>query len=107
MALETLIGEPWPDYGLIDSGDGRKIEHYLWPHNTMYFATDPVALDKTGLRAIDAERKRRGMLPIATANADADSSFVNMQPEHIEIAASLGLGIFDDKKIDVRRLKQS
>ena len=28
MALETLIGEPWLDYGLIDSGDGRKIEHY-------------------------------------------------------------------------------
>jgi uncharacterized protein (DUF362 family) len=93
--------------GAYHGGPGRKIEHYLWPHNTMYFATDPVALDKTGLRAIDAERKLRGMLPIATANSDADSSFVNMQPEHIEIAASLGLGIFDDKKIDVRRLKQS
>lgn len=28
MNLETLIGEPWPDYGLIDSGHGRKIERY-------------------------------------------------------------------------------
>ena len=26
--LHTLIGEPWPDYGLIDSGDGRKLERY-------------------------------------------------------------------------------
>jgi len=28
MKLETLIGEPWSDYGLIDSGDGRKLERY-------------------------------------------------------------------------------
>ncbi len=28
MTLHTLIGEPWADYGLIDSGDGRKIERY-------------------------------------------------------------------------------
>ena len=26
--LRTLIGEPWPDYGLVDSGDGRKLERY-------------------------------------------------------------------------------
>ena len=28
MNLTTLIGEPWADYGLIDSGDGRKLERY-------------------------------------------------------------------------------
>ena len=28
MELETLIGEPWADYGLIDSGGGRKLERY-------------------------------------------------------------------------------
>jgi len=43
------------------------------------------------------------MLPIATAKPDKDSTFLNMQVEHIEIAGSLGLGAFDDKKIDVRR----
>jgi 23S rRNA (cytosine1962-C5)-methyltransferase len=26
--LETLITEPWPDYGLVDSGHGRKLERY-------------------------------------------------------------------------------
>jgi 23S rRNA (cytosine1962-C5)-methyltransferase len=26
--LQTLIGEPWADYGLIDSGHGRKLERY-------------------------------------------------------------------------------
>ncbi|MDT8760414.1 class I SAM-dependent methyltransferase [Sphingomonas psychrotolerans] len=28
MDLITLTGEPWPDYGLIDSGHGRKLERY-------------------------------------------------------------------------------
>jgi len=28
LELKTLIGEPWSDYGLLDSGDGRKLERY-------------------------------------------------------------------------------
>ena len=28
MPLETLVAEPWADWGLIDSGDGRKLERY-------------------------------------------------------------------------------
>ena len=28
MKLDTLIGEPWADYALIDSGGGRKLERY-------------------------------------------------------------------------------
>lgn len=28
MNVETLIAEPWSDYGLIDSGGGRKLERY-------------------------------------------------------------------------------
>ncbi|HEY1606690.1 MAG TPA: class I SAM-dependent methyltransferase [Allosphingosinicella sp.] len=28
MTLQTLIAEPWADYGLVDSGHGRKLERY-------------------------------------------------------------------------------
>ncbi len=28
MRLDTLVGEPWADYGLVDSGNGRKLERY-------------------------------------------------------------------------------
>lgn len=28
MQLQTIIAEPWSDYGLIDCGDGRKFERY-------------------------------------------------------------------------------
>jgi uncharacterized protein (DUF362 family) len=86
-------------------GPGRTVSKYKWEHKTMYFATDPVALDKTALKVIDAKRAEVGRLSIANAKPDEDSRFVNMQPEHIEIAGALGLGTFDDKKIDVRRVK--
>jgi len=86
-------------------GPGRKVEKYVWAPNTMYFSTDPVAMDKTGLKVIDEKRKAMGMLSIAAAKPDADSTFLNMQVEHIEIAGTLGLGMYDDKKIDVRRFQ--
>ena len=72
-------------------------------HKSMYFATDPVALDKTGLKAIDPKRESVGMASIALSKPDKFSGYLNCQVEHIEIAGQIGLGVFDDKKIDVRR----
>jgi hypothetical protein len=80
-------------------------QKYMWEHQTMYFATDPVALDKTGWKAIDAKRAAMGMAPIAASKPDDASHYLNCQVEHIEIAGNLGLGVFDDKKIDLRRFK--
>jgi uncharacterized protein (DUF362 family) len=85
-------------------GPGRRVERYVWQHKTMYFATDPVALDKVGWKAIDKQRESVGMMPIALAKPDADSRYLNMQVEHIEIAGALGLGMFPDEKIDLRRI---
>jgi len=28
IELKTIVAEPWPDWGLIDSGNGRKLERY-------------------------------------------------------------------------------
>jgi hypothetical protein len=77
---------------------------YVWEHKTMYFATDPVALDKTGWKAIDAQRAKAGMAPVALSKPDQFSTFLNCQVEHIEFAGALGLGEFDDAKIDVKRV---
>jgi uncharacterized protein (DUF362 family) len=83
-------------------GPGARPQ-YVWEHKTMYFATDPVAMDKTGLAAIDQERKQRGMESIALSKPDNASHYLNCQVEHIEIAGQLGLGVFDDDKIQVKR----
>jgi uncharacterized protein (DUF362 family) len=88
-------------------GPGAKVGKYLWEHKTMYFATDPVALDKTGWRALDAKRAEVGRPPIALLKPDADSVRLNCQVEHIEIAGNIGLGIFDDARIRVERVDLS
>jgi hypothetical protein len=78
---------------------------YFWEPKTLYFGTDPVALDKTGLKVIDAKRKEVGMASIALSKPDPDSGFLNCQVEHIEIAGMMGLGHFDDSKINVKQVR--
>jgi hypothetical protein len=87
-------------------GPGGRAQ-YMWEHKTMYFSTDPVALDKTGLRVIDAKRAEAGMASIALSKPDDASHYLNCQVEHIEIAGQLGLGTFDDKKIELKRFTLS
>lgn len=92
-------------------GDGiRALYHggpfaraqFVWEHRTLYFATDPVAIDRVGWKAIDKKRAEVGMKPIAEAKPDEFSSFLNRQVEHIEIAGALGLGVWEDRRIDLR-----
>lgn len=78
---------------------------YAWEHKTMYFSTDPVALDRIGLGVIDEQRVKVGRQPIALAYMDEDSRFIRMQPEHIDIAGTLGLGESDAKKIQLKQFK--
>jgi uncharacterized protein (DUF362 family) len=85
-------------------GPGGKPQ-FIWEEKKMYFGTDPVAIDKTGWKAIDAKRQQVGMAPIALSKPDQFSTFLNCQVEHIEIAGMLQLGEFDDKKIDVKRVQ--
>ncbi len=86
--------------GAYHGGPGGKIKNYVWAHQTMYFSTDPVALDKIGWGVIDEKRQAMGMEPVGKAEPDADSQFYRMQPEHVEIAAALGLGVFADNRIE-------
>ena len=78
---------------------------FMWEPKTLFFGTDPVAIDKTGLRMIDAKRTEVGMSSIALSKPDDASHFLNAQVEHIEIAGMLKLGVFDDDKILVSRIK--
>jgi len=91
--------------GAYHGGPARKVARYLWDHKTMYFSTDPVAVDRIGWNVLDDKRGQMGMQPIALAHADNDSVFTRMQPEHVEIAALLGLGEGREAKIDLRKLK--
>ena len=80
---------------------------FMWEPKTLFFGTDPVALDKTGLKVIDAKRAQVGMATIALSKPDDESHFLNAQVEHIEIAGMLQLGTFDDAKIQVQRINMA
>ena len=80
---------------------------FMWEPKTLFFGTDPVALDKTGLKVIDAKRAQVGMATIALSKPDSESHFLNAQVEHIEIAGMLQLGTFDDAKIQVQRINMA
>lgn len=90
--------------GLYHGGPGARPE-FVWEHKKMYFATDPVAMDHVGWRVIDEKRLAVGMKKLVEDTPDAFSHFTHRQPEHVEIAGALGLGIFDWAKIDRREIR--
>jgi uncharacterized protein (DUF362 family) len=91
--------------GAYHGGPARRTAKYLWEHKTLYFGTDPVALDRIGWNVLDMKRGQMGMAPIALAPDDQDSNFIRMQPEHVELASMLGLGVAEEEKIDLRRIR--
>lgn len=95
--------------GMYNGGPGTHYDangqpKFLWEHRTLYFSTDPVAMDHIGWEVIDAQRQSVGMKKLVEALPDKDSVFVHRQPEHVEIAGALGLGVWDRSKIDLRSL---
>jgi uncharacterized protein (DUF362 family) len=72
-----------------------------WSHRTLYFATDPVALDRTGWEAVDAKRRLMNLPAVADAYAprqrdDPDSNVRAFRhPQYIALAAAQGLGEFE------------
>ena len=93
--------------GLYHGGPGSDNARFVWEHKTLYFATDPVALDRIGWKVIDQRRLQAGMSVIAEAKPDQYSTFLRRQPEHIEIAGALGLGEWDERRIELKHLELS
>ena len=90
--------------GLYHGGPSARPQ-FVWEHNTLYFATDPVAMDHLCWDVIDAKRVSVGMKKLVESTPDQFSTYVHRQPEHVEIAGALGLGEWDRAKIDFRQFK--
>ena len=90
-----------------------------WPYQSLFFATDPVALDHVGWEIIDAKRAEEGWPGVGAMGLSASTgvksvdgtpiqeSFHIRQPEHIALAATLGLGVFDRRDIKHDRIEIS
>jgi hypothetical protein len=99
---------------------GPKIENKTfatWDYRSLFFATDPVALDRIGWEIIDKKRLEEGWPVVASMGLDARTGVKEIdgkpypeemhirQPQHIALAETLGLGIFDRKRIVHRRIE--
>jgi len=86
--------------GVFQGGPGGGRLDWTWENNALLFATDPVAMDHVLWRAIDAKRKEKGLPPVGASGRLAQDplgteGFDIRQPQHIALAAHLGLGVFD------------
>jgi uncharacterized protein (DUF362 family) len=82
---------------------------FVWAYRSLFFATDPVAVDQVGWEIIDAKRKQSGLPPVAQSGRSGnppnpEEGFDIRQPQHIPLAAALGLGVGDRARIDRRKV---
>jgi len=97
--------------GVYEGGPGSWMPTWgTWEYKSLLFATDPVALDHVGWAILDAERARRGWASVAKMgihgqNPTGKETFFMRQPEHVELAGFLELGVFDPAQIEHRRIQ--
>lgn len=90
--------------GIFQGGPSLQSEELCWEHKTIYFATDPVALDRVGWSVIDARRAKARLAPLAEAKPDGRfTSFQQRRPDHVIACGKLGLGEWDLDKIDLQK----
>ncbi len=82
---------------------------FTWAYRSLFFATDPVALDQIGWEIVDAKRQQIGLPPVAQTGRSGNppnpkEGFDIRQPQHIPLAGALGLGVGDRKRIEHRKI---
>lgn len=106
--------------GTYEGGPGNWNSTFAtWEYKSLFFATDPVAMDRIGWAIIDRKRAQEGWPSVARMGVDGEhrllpasggrtvpsEQFSIRQPQHIAIAGTLGLGQFDREKIHYRRIE--
>ncbi len=85
--------------GVYQGGPFGQNPSWTWEANLLLVGTDPVAMDQVEWRIIDAKRKQMGLAPVGSVGKlgiDAEREGFDMrQPQHIPLAANLGLGVFE------------
>jgi hypothetical protein len=122
----TLAGvEPLRSRTVLQIMDGlRAVWHggpfaptrrYLFHPRQILFGTDPVAIDRLLLEVIDDKRRAEGAISIwdrsrvylkaddtAARDRDPNVNIIIREPGHVEFASTLGLGVYERSRIEVR-----
>lgn len=81
--------------GCYDQGPSPRNPVVIWPANTLWFATDPVAVDTVCAKVIDDKRVAEGLRPIPESGRPWD---------HIRQAGTLGVGTSDPARIRLEKV---
>jgi uncharacterized protein (DUF362 family) len=102
--------------GVWHAGPFSRDKRYRFYPKQMKFGTDPVAIDRFLIDVIDNKRKQEGAISVWERDkkfystrledwqADPNVNRFIREPGHIEYASTLGLGVYDTKKIDHKEI---
>ena len=97
-------------------GPLTQVQDFIYQAGTLFFGTDPVAIDTVELEAIEKKRREEGVPSVWTHDPESITTsgreFYNdprknlfyRRPGHIESAGKVGLGVADLKRIDHGRI---
>ena len=98
--------------GVWHAGPFSEHERFRFYPKQILFATDPVTMDRQLIQVIEAKRKAEGAVSIFERsreylgdNRDPNFNRFIREPGHVEYASKLGLGVFDDAKIQVKAIE--
>jgi hypothetical protein len=104
--------------GVWHGGPFARTPRYVFYPKQILFGTDPVAIDRLLLDIIDTERRARGAISIwdrspaslkvddaRARDGDPNVNIIIREPGHVEYASTLGLGIYDRKRITVEDVR--
>jgi len=103
--------------GVWHGGPFARTTRYVFYPRQIMFGTDPVAIDRLLLDIIEKERRAHGAISIwdrspaslkvnnaRARDADPNVNIIIREPGHVEFASTLGLGVYDKKKIAVENV---
>jgi hypothetical protein len=104
--------------GVWHGGPFARTTRYVFYPRQIMFGTDPVAIDRLLLDIIETERRAHGAISIwdrspaslkvddaRARDADPNVNIIIREPGHVEYASTLGLGVSDRARIDVRDIR--
>jgi len=101
--------------GVWHGGPFARTTRYVFYPRQILFGTDPVAIDRLLLDIIENERRAHGAISIwdrspsslkmddtRARDADPNVNIIIREPGHVEYASTLGLGVYDRRRIKVQ-----
>jgi hypothetical protein len=80
---------------MANGGPLMKQPQHVYPFESVFVTTDPVAMDATGWDLVEKLRAEKGLHTLTAEGRE---------PAYIKAAADLGLGVFDRSQIHVKEL---